>query len=86
MKGRTNCGFSSGGNIKYIPACATLTILAPTDATVQISNGTISQILDNTYKTNVVDLYNIYNYYIKPPQFGEWTITTIFDEISKDSQ
>jgi len=34
MKGRTNCGFSGGGNVKYIPACATLTILVPIDATV----------------------------------------------------
>ena len=83
MKGRTNCGFSSGGNIKYIPACATLTILAPTDATVQVSNGTISQILDDTYKTNIVDIYNIYNYYIKPSQFGVWDITITFDDNSR---
>ena len=84
MKGRTNCGASGGGaSIKYISAAAVLKILAPIDATVQVSNGTISQILDDTYQTNIVDIYNIYNYYIKPSQFGVWDITIIFDDNSR---
>lgn len=84
MKGRTNCGTSgSSANIKYIYPAAVLKILAPIDATISVSNGTITQTLNDNYKINVVDLYNIYNYYIKPSQFGEWTITITFDEISK---
>ena len=84
MKGRTNCGTSgSSTNIKYIYPAAVLKILVPIDATISVSNGIITQTLNDNYKTNVVDLYNIYNYYVKPSQFGEWTITTTFDEVSK---
>ena len=60
MKGRTNCGTSgSSTNIKYIYPAAVLKILVPIDATISVSNGIITQTLNDNYKTNVVDLYNI---------------------------
>lgn len=85
MKGRTNCGFSGGGNVKYIPSCATLTILAPTDATVQVSKGSFSKQLDDTYKDKIVDIYNVYKYYIKPSEFGTWNVTIAFDGTSRST-
>ena len=82
MKGRTNCGVANVTS-KFLQSRAALKIITPPSSTVSVSNGTISETLDSSWKVKDTDIYSVWNYFIDAVAFGTWTVNVTFDGITK---
>ena len=82
MKGRTSCGVANVTS-KFLQSHATLKIITPPSSTISVSNGTISETLDSSWKVKDTDIYSVWIYFIDVVAFGTWTVNVTFDGITK---